>query len=134
MEISFRKFILYVLSVLVLSGLGILAYDYFGFSEHHTSRVKIFCDEAYENVGVSNTRSLDLLKDYSHDKAKFDSMDDFKKKNFFTDTIHVERCSEGVLFSKRFNGARGVKVMINGEEQVITVLTENITFLDGEED
>ncbi len=134
MDINFRKFAWYVLSVLALSGTGVLIYEYFELHRHHTREVKIFCDSAYENVGVTNTRSLDLLKDYSHDKAKFDAEEAFKIENFYKDTIHVARCSEGVLFSKRYNGARGVKVMINGEEQVITVLTENITFLDEEEE
>lgn len=134
MDINFRKFLLYVLSVLVLSGGGFLIYEYFELHRQHTREVKIFCDTAYENVGVTNTRSLDLLKDYSHNKTTFDSQDAFKIENFYEDTIHVARCTNGILFSKRFDGARGVKVMINGEERVITVLTENITFLDGEEE
>ncbi len=134
MDINLRKFVLYVLSVLALSGAGFLIYEYFELHRHHTRQVKIFCDTAYENVGVTNTRSLDLLKDYSHNKVKFEEEDAFKIENFYADTIHIARCSEGTLFSKRYNGARGVKVMINGEEQVITVLTENITFLDGEEE
>lgn len=133
MDLS-RKFFLYVISIVAISGAGILIYEIFNLSKHHTSEVKIFCDDAYENVGVTNTRSLDLLKDYSHDKAKFDAEDDFKRENFFADTIHIERCAEGVLFSKRYNGARGIKVMIDGEEQIITVLTENITFLDEEDE
>lgn len=134
MDVNFRKFFLYVLSVLVLSGAGFLIYEYFEMHRQHTREVKIFCDPAYENVGVTKTRSLDMLKDYSHDKAKFDAKDAFKVENFYKDTIHVARCTEGILFSKRFDGARGVKVMINGEERVITVLTENITFLDEEEE
>ncbi len=134
MNFDFRKFAWYAISVLVLSGSGVLIYEYFDLHLHHTREVKIFCDAAYENVGVTNTRSLDLLKDYSHDKAKFDAEDAFKIENFYKDTIHVARCTSGILFSKRYDGARGVKVMIDGEEFVITVLTENITFLDGEEE
>ena len=35
-------------------------------------------------------------------------------------------------FLKRYNGARGIRVMVNGEERVVTVLTENITFPEEE--
>lgn len=134
MDFNFRKFAWYVVSILALSGTGILIYEYFELHRHHTSEVKIFCDDIYENVGVTNTRSVDLLKDYTLDKSKFYEEDDFKIENFYKDTIHVAKCTDAVLFSKRYNGARSVKVMINGEEQVVTVLTENITFLDGEEE
>ncbi|MEP5610907.1 MAG: hypothetical protein ABJP45_01595 [Cyclobacteriaceae bacterium] len=133
MDFNGRKFAWYIISILLISGVSFFVYEFFDMHEHHTSEVKLFCDDIHENVGVTNTRSVDMLKDYSHDKVKFDSMDEFKIENFYSDTLHIPRCSDGVLFSKRFNGARGIKVMIDGEEQVITVLTENITFPDGVE-
>ena len=133
MEFNSRKFALYIISVLAVSAAGILIYDGFGLSKHHTSEVIIFCDDIHENIGVTNTRSLDMLKDYSHDRAKFEGNDAFKIRNFYADTIHIAKCTEATLFSKRYNGARSVKVELNGETEVVTVLTENITFLEEEE-
>ena len=100
MDFISRKFVLYIISILVLSGAAILAYDLFGFREHHISKVIVFCDDIHENIGVTNTRSLALLKDYSHNKVKFEATQPFKIENFFKDTIHVKKCSEANLFSK----------------------------------
>ncbi|MEP1097011.1 MAG: hypothetical protein ABJG78_17970 [Cyclobacteriaceae bacterium] len=132
MDFNARKFAWYVASLLLLSGAGFLIYEYFDMHKHHTSEVKVFCDDVHENIGVTNTRSVDMLKDYSHNRVKFDSRDAFKIENFYADTLHIPRCSDGILFSKRYNGARGIKVMIDGEERIITVLTENLTFLEEE--
>jgi len=134
MNFNTRRFAGYVASLLLLSAASFFVYEFFDMQKHHTSEVKLFCDDVHENVGVTNTRSVDMLKDYSHNRVKFDSRNAFKVENFYSDTLHIPRCSEGVLFSKRYNGARSIKVMINGEERTITVLTENITFLDEEEE
>ncbi len=133
MDFNLRKFALYVVSLLALSAIGLLVYDYFEMHRFHSSKVKVFCDPAYENVGITNTRSLEVLKYYVNERDKYKATEPFKIENFAKDTIHVARCSEGMLFSKRYNGARGVKVMVDGEEVVVTVLTENITFLEEEQ-
>jgi hypothetical protein len=104
-----------------------------GFSKHHTSKVKIFCGDQ-ENVGVTNTRSLNMLKYYINAPSKFEEVDEFKRRNFYEDTIHIAKCSDAVLFSKRYNGARSVKVMIEEEEQVITILTDHITIVDDQKE
>lgn len=134
MDFDGRKFAWYLVSLVLLSGASFFVYEYFDMHKHHTSEVKVFCDDIHENVGVTNTRSTDMLKDYSHDKAKFEAQDNFKIENFYADTLHIPRCSDGILFSKRFSGARSVKVMVDGEEQTITVLTENLTYLDAEDE
>ena len=130
MEFLSGKFVLYIISLAVLSGLGLLVYDILGLGKYHHTDVKIFCDESVENVGVKNVRSIELLKSYTHNKSKFENLAPYKIENFFNDTIHVDNCTEGKLFSKRFTGARSVKYMQDGEEQIVTVLTENITFLE----
>lgn len=130
MEANLGKFGLYVLSVLLLSAIGILIYDTMGFNKFHMTEVSIFCDNAVENVGVTNTRSLEELKLYVNNRPKFDDLQDFKKANFFNDTTHVADCTQGQLFSKRWNGARSVKVSTDDGYYVVTVLTEHITLFE----
>ena len=130
MDFNIRKFASYVISVLALSGIGLVIYDMFELKEFHTEKVKIFCDLNYENVGITNTRSLSILKYYVNNRSKYEESEPFKIENFIKDTIHLDRCIPAELFSKRYNGARSVKVMLDGEEKVITVLTENITFTE----
>ena len=77
MEFSSRKFILYVISIITISGAGLLIYDVFGLSERHTSLVQVFCDDIHENIGVTSTRSLGLLKEYSHNRTRFEERDAF---------------------------------------------------------
>lgn len=127
---SNSKFPLYIAFVVIISILGYFIYNAFGFNKFHTQNVKLFCNEWVENIGVTNTRSVEALKNYVADKERFNQMDSFKIKNFFADTARVPGCSDAVLFSKRYNGARSVKVKMLNSEEVITVLSEHVEIIE----
>ena len=122
----YRKYVLYVSLVVFLSITGYLIYDWLDIHRFHNIKVSIFCNEDYENVGIKDTRSLTALKRYIHEPKRFEELEEYKIENFFKDTIHVANCTEAILFSKRYFGARTVKVELADGEETLTVLTEHI--------
>jgi len=128
MNDKLKKFLLYVSAVVVFSGLCLAIYDILNLKLFHMERVRIFCDESIENVGIEDTRSLEALKAYIGDKERFENLSKYEIDNFFDDTVHITNCTEGLLFSKRYNGARSVVLELPDQELVLTVLTAHLTF------
>lgn len=128
MSTKAKKFLLYITAVIVFSLMGFAIYDVLQLHLFHMEKVSVFCDKDTENVGIKDTRSLGALKAYVADPGKFESMGEFERNNFFADTLHLPECSKGMLFSKRYNGARSVMVEFNDEDLVLTVLTNQIRF------